>query len=61
MVRARQLRAQGKSDAIERRTTVQIIRATGLKPPPPTVKPAGSALKEFLATNFPKPADEDAS
>jgi hypothetical protein len=35
VVRARRLRAAGRNDAEERKTLVQIIRATGLRPPPP--------------------------
>ena len=36
VISARRLRAQGKNDADERKTVLQAIRATGLKPPPPT-------------------------
>jgi hypothetical protein len=35
VVRARRLRAAGRNDAEERKTLVQIIRATGLRPSPP--------------------------
>jgi len=34
VIRARRLRATGKSDADERKTVVQVIRATGLRPAP---------------------------
>lgn len=34
VVRARRLRARGKSDAEERKIILQSIRATGIRPPP---------------------------
>jgi hypothetical protein len=38
-IRARRLRAAGRNDREELRLVVQLLRATGLKPPPPAAKP----------------------
>ncbi len=59
VVRARRLRADGRSDADERKTIVQVIRATGLRPAPaaPTAPPTLQA--QLAARPFVPPADDD--
>jgi hypothetical protein len=47
VVRARRLRAAGKSDAEERKTILQAIRATGIRPPP-----AGAVTPPTLASQL---------
>ena len=39
VIRARRLRSHGKNDADERKTIIQAIRATGLRPSPAAAKP----------------------
>lgn len=48
VIRARRLRAVGKSDAEERKTILQAVRATGLRSAAPTA-PAPLSIAEQLA------------
>jgi hypothetical protein len=48
VVRARRLRALGKSDSEERKTILQAVRATGLRSAAPTA-PAPPTIAELLA------------
>jgi hypothetical protein len=55
VARARRLRNVGKSDAEERTRAIQLIRATGLRPPPPTTDAAKFDIRSQLALAGYKP------
>jgi hypothetical protein len=58
VVRSRRLRAAGKSDLEERRTVIQAIRATGMRPGPAT-QPAPMSIAERLrAAGYAPPPDQ---
>jgi hypothetical protein len=59
VARARRLRNVGKSDAEERKTAVQIVRATGLRPPPPTAASAPTDIQSNLNAMGYKPPGDD--
>ena len=56
VIRARRLRASGKSDADERKTVIQIIRATGLRPAAPGA-PVELSIEEQLRARGYEPPD----
>jgi hypothetical protein len=56
VIRARRLRATGRNDADERKTLVQIIRATGLRPSPPAAPTEQQSDPFGLFIDDPAPA-----
>jgi hypothetical protein len=58
VIRARRLRAGGKSDAEERKIILQSIRATGIRPPPPAA-PAEEVDDPYGLLLAPDEADEE--
>uniref|UniRef100_UPI00132F943C hypothetical protein n=1 Tax=Bradyrhizobium sp. USDA 3458 TaxID=2591461 RepID=UPI00132F943C len=58
-VRARRLRESGKNDSEERKTILQAIRATGLRPSPAQATTAMSLADQLVARGYAAPDDDD--
>jgi hypothetical protein len=59
VIRARRLRAVGKNDAEERKTILQAIRATGIRPPPAAAGAPPTLEAQLSALGYAPPDSDD--